>query len=183
MIYEKQIPNSRALLPTFPRNCPDGSQFCPDGVSFCLEYHPQSLLFTQQSHPKTPPSPTQDTPFPGLNLKVGKMKFSLGNWTPSGRHVWKVVNTFLEVSKKKLFMKLSVKLCFGFYPTRQEPRLDLIAPAQPQVSCLRILGDSKPWDREWLCLWLRPAAAGRTAHEQTNDYWTWEAANSIEPGA
>ena len=144
MIYEKPIPNSRALLPTFPRNCPDGSQFCPDGVSFCLEYHPQSLLFTQQSHPKTPPSPTQDTPFPGLNLKVGKMKFSLGNWTPSGRHVWKVVNTFLEVSKKKLFMKLSVKLCFGFYPTRQEPRLDLIAPAQPQVSCLRILGDSKP---------------------------------------
>ena len=41
-------PKSRALLPTFRTNCPDGVSFCPD-------FHPQPLFFTQPSHWLTHP--------------------------------------------------------------------------------------------------------------------------------
>ena len=51
------------------------------GLNIRPEYHPLSLVFTQPSHTpfwdmykhKTPPSPPQNSPFPDLNLKVGKM--------------------------------------------------------------------------------------------------------------
>ena len=32
---------------------------------------------------KTPPTPPQNTPFPGLNLKVGKTNYRLGNLDPN----------------------------------------------------------------------------------------------------
>ena len=68
------LPNSRALLPTFSTNCPDGVSFCPDGVSFCPDFHPQPLFFTPPSHTPfgdmyvhktapTPPHPTPKHPF------------------------------------------------------------------------------------------------------------------------
>ena len=65
-------PNSRALLPTFRKNCPDGVSFCPDWVSFCPDFHPQPLFFTPPSHTPFgdmyvykphPPTPPQNTPF------------------------------------------------------------------------------------------------------------------------
>ena len=70
---------------------PKWVSFCPDGLSFCPEYHPQFLFFTQLSHTpfgdmyihKIPPSPPQNTPFPGQNLKVDKMNYSLGNLNPN----------------------------------------------------------------------------------------------------
>ena len=34
---------------------------------------------------KTPPNPFQNTPFPVLNLKMGKMKYSLGQVDPLGK--------------------------------------------------------------------------------------------------
>ena len=49
-MIKKQIPNSRALLPTFLTKCLDGVSFCPDGVSFCPKYHHQLLIFTLPSH-------------------------------------------------------------------------------------------------------------------------------------
>ena len=86
----KKIPNSRAILPTFRTNCPDGVSFCPDGVSFCPEYHQQPLFFTQLSQTplgemyvhKTPPTAPQNTPFPGLILRVGKTNYCLGKMDP-----------------------------------------------------------------------------------------------------
>ena len=73
--------------------------FCPTyklprWVSFCPEYHYQPLFFSQPSQTwnpfedmyvhKTPPTPLQNTVFPGLNLKVGKINYRLGrmdsNW-------------------------------------------------------------------------------------------------------
>ena len=56
---------------------------------------------------KTPPTPPQNTPFSGLNLKVGKTNYCLCNLDPTGhcgQNIWKVGKTFLEVGKKKLFM-------------------------------------------------------------------------------
>ena len=80
----------------------------PRWISFCPEYHLQSLFFNQPLHTpfgnmykhKTPPTPPQNTPFPGLNLKVGKTHYSLGKWNPFGQIVRKVDKTFLEVGKK-----------------------------------------------------------------------------------
>ena len=64
--------------------------FCPDGdhgVSFNPEYHTHPLIFTQLSHEsfrdvytgkhKTLPIPSQNSAFPGLNLKLGKMNYCL----------------------------------------------------------------------------------------------------------
>ena len=53
---------------------------------------------------KTFPTSSQNIPFPGLNLEVGKMNYHLGNWTPTGQNVWKVDKTFQEVGKKILFI-------------------------------------------------------------------------------
>ena len=91
----------------FSYKLPRWVSICPDGVSFCPEYHPQPHFFTQSCHTpfgdmyvhKTPPSPPQNTPFPGLNLKVGIMNYSLGNSDPN-RAKWKVGKTFLKWAKK-----------------------------------------------------------------------------------
>ena len=71
----------------------------------------QPLFFTQPSQTSfrdmylhtTPPSPPQNKPFPGLNLKAGKMNYCLCNLDPKWANVWKqwkVGKTFLDVSKK-----------------------------------------------------------------------------------
>ena len=49
VMIEFFLPSSRALLPTFHINCPDGISFCPVGVSFCPEFQNQPLFFTQPS--------------------------------------------------------------------------------------------------------------------------------------
>ena len=87
-------PNSRALLPTFHTNCPDGSHFAQIGSHFAqntTRAQPQPLFLTQPSHTpfwdmyvhKTTETPPQSTPFPGLNLKVGKINYRLGNLDPN----------------------------------------------------------------------------------------------------
>ena len=53
---------------------------------------------------KTPPTPPQSTPFPGLILKVGKINYSLGKMDPNWAKCLKSGKTFLEVGTKKLFM-------------------------------------------------------------------------------
>ena len=89
MMIEFVFPNSRALLPTFlhfSNKLPRWVSLCPDLVSFCPEDHPQSLFFTQPSHTpfgyKTHQNLPQNTPFPGLNLPVGKMNYLLSNLDP-----------------------------------------------------------------------------------------------------
>ena len=64
----------------FQYNLPGLVSFCQDGVSFCPEYHHEPLIYTQPSQTpfrdiyeqETLPAPPQNTPFPGLILKVGK---------------------------------------------------------------------------------------------------------------
>ena len=76
---------------------PDGSQFAQMGSHFAQITTPNPC--TQPSHtpvgdmyiPKTPPTPPQNTPFPGLNLKVGKMNYSLGNLDPKWAKCWKII--------------------------------------------------------------------------------------------
>ena len=112
--------NSRALLPTIHTNCPDWSHFAQNltrGVSFCPEYHTQSLFFTQPAHTpfgdidlhKTPQSPPQNTPFPVLNLKVGKMG-DLDPSHPTRQNVWKVEN-FSSSGQKKIIHTIQGSWC------------------------------------------------------------------------
>ena len=69
---------------------------------------PPTPVLTQQSDTpfgdmyeyKTPPTPPQKNPFPGLNLKVGKINYHLGKTDPNWANVWKVGKNFLEVAKK-----------------------------------------------------------------------------------
>ena len=93
--------------------------FCPpfiqiaQMVSFCPEYLPQPLFFTQPSHTpfgdmrvhKTHPIPPQITPYPGLNLKVGKMNYRLGkldpNWAKCFKNlfIWKSPGVHIQVGR------------------------------------------------------------------------------------
>ena len=97
------FPNSRALLPTFRTNCPDGSHFFQIGTHFAQNTttNPCSLL---SSHTLllgictyTKKAPPQNTPFSGLILKVGKWTIVWAKWTATGQNVSKVGKTFLEV--------------------------------------------------------------------------------------
>ena len=56
--------------------------------------------------------PPQYTPFLGLNFKVGKMNYHLGNWDPNWAKKLKSGKPLLEAGKKKLFM-MSNRLCGG----------------------------------------------------------------------
>ena len=86
--------------------------FCSDGVLFCPEYHTQPLFFTQQSHTpfwdiymhKIFPTPPQYTPFPGLNLKMGKMNCSVGNLDPNLAKWLKSGQNVSKSEQKKLFI-------------------------------------------------------------------------------
>ena len=79
-LWQCYVSNLEHFCPLF--KLPKWVSFCPDGLSFCPEYHPQFLFFTQLSHTpcldmyvhKIHQSPPQNTPFPGLNLKVGKLQ-------------------------------------------------------------------------------------------------------------
>ena len=104
------FPNSRALLPTFRTNCPDGSHFFQIGTHFAQNTttNPCSLL---SSHTLllgictyTKKAPPQNTPFSGLILKVGKWTIVWAKWTATGQNVSKVGKTFLEVGKNFLFI-------------------------------------------------------------------------------
>ena len=51
---------------------------------------------------KTPQNPSQNTPFPGLNLKFGKMNYRLGNLDPNWANCLKSGQNFsIKVGKKK----------------------------------------------------------------------------------
>ena len=100
-MIEFLFPNSSNFESTFAHfsyKFPRWVSFCPDRVSIRPEYHQQPLFFTQPSQTpfgniyvhKTPPTPPQNTPFPGLILKVGQTNYCLG----------KVGKPFLERAKK-----------------------------------------------------------------------------------
>ena len=104
------FPNSRARLSTFHKKCPDGCHFAQIGSHFAQNTTPNSIV----THPflgdmyihTTPPSPSKNTHFPALNLKVGKMNYSLGNLDPD----WaKVGKPFLEVGKRNLLVFISIR--------------------------------------------------------------------------
>ena len=78
------LPNSRALLPTFRTNCPDGSHFAQMGSHFAQNT-----------------TPTPYSRFPGLNLKVGKMNYSLGNLDPNWAKCLKSGQNFSRSGQKK----------------------------------------------------------------------------------
>ena len=83
------FPNSRAIRPTFRINCPDGSHVAQMGSHFAQNTttKPCSLLSIHKplfgicTYTKHPPTLPQNTPFPDLILKVGKMH-SLGKMDP-----------------------------------------------------------------------------------------------------
>ena len=81
--------SSRALLPTFRTNCPHGSHFAQMGFHFAQNTTPipcsllsrhtaLSGICTYTKHPQPHPKI-----LPGLNLKMGKMNYSLGNLDPN----------------------------------------------------------------------------------------------------
>ena len=104
-------PNSRALLPTFRTKCLDGSHFALLGSHFAQSTTQNPFLYSAATNRfvaamyvhKTPQSSPQNTPFPGLNLKVGKLTTVWAIWTPTGQNVWKV-------GQKKIFIRFIVTL-------------------------------------------------------------------------
>ena len=81
-------PNSRALLPTFIQIFSQmGSHFAQNTTPNPCFYSALTDSFGNMYVYKTPPSPPQDTPCPGLNLEVGKMNYYLGNLDPTGQNV------------------------------------------------------------------------------------------------
>ena len=96
----------------------------PRWVSFCPEYHPQPLFFTQQLHTpfgdmyvhETPQFPPQNTPFPGLNLKVGKMNYRLGKSDPNWAKILKSGQNFSRNGPKKNIHMAFTALNVGTWP-------------------------------------------------------------------
>ena len=59
---------------------------------------------------ETPPAPPQNTPFPGLILKVGKMNYCLGKMDPIWAKCLKSGQNFSRSGQKK-FIHLQNSLC------------------------------------------------------------------------
>ena len=103
------FPNSRALLPTFRTNCPDGSHFALLGSHFARStttnlcsllsgHKPLSGICTNKKHPQPHP---QNTPFSVLILKVGKMNYCLGKTDPNWAKCLKSGQNFSRSGQKK----------------------------------------------------------------------------------
>ena len=60
----------------------------------------QTPFWNMYKH-ETPPTPPQNTIFPGLKLKVGKINCCLGKMDPVLAKCLKIGQFFLEVGKKK----------------------------------------------------------------------------------
>ena len=90
----------------FSCELPRWVSFCPDGVSFCRIPPPTPVLYSAVTHSfrgcvctqhtQTPP---QNTPFPGLNLKVGKINNLLGKMDSNWAKCLKSGKMLLEVGK------------------------------------------------------------------------------------
>ena len=112
-MIEFLFPNSSNFESTFAHfsyKFPRWVSFCPDRVSIRPEYHQQPLFFTQPSQTpfgniyvhKTPPTPPQNTPFPGLILKVGQTNYCLGKLDPIWAKRLKSGQNFSGKGKNKL---------------------------------------------------------------------------------
>ena len=114
--------HSRALLPTFHTNCPDGSNFTQMGAEGLILPRIPSLtpvLYSTVTHPfqgytwtQNIPNPQTRTPlFLACTWKWAKWITIWATWTPAGQYVWKVDKTFLELGN-----------FFSFYPDPSEPK-------------------------------------------------------------
>ena len=107
------FPNSRALLPTSHTNFPDGSHFAQMGSHLPRIPPPTPVLYSAVTNPfgdmyvhKKTPTPPQNTPFPGLNLKVGKRNYSLGKMDPNRAKCLKSGQNFSRSGQKKIIHTL-----------------------------------------------------------------------------
>ena len=83
-------PISRALLPTLVHIAQMDLILPRCALILPRIPPPTPVLYAAVTHPflghvrtQTSPKPSRNTPFPGLNLNVGKMKYSLGNLDPN----------------------------------------------------------------------------------------------------
>ena len=103
------LPNSRDFCPIFVQIAQMGI-ILPRWVLILPKYHHQPLFFTQQSlNPfgdmykhETHPTPPQNTAFPGLILKVGKMNYCLGKMDPIWAKCLKGGQNFSRSGQKKI---------------------------------------------------------------------------------
>ena len=101
------LPNSRIILPTFSTYCPDGSHIAQMGLMGSHFAHntttnPCSLFSIHRPLlGKTPPTPPQNTPFPGVNLKVGKINYRLGRMDPNSAKCLKSGQNVSRSGQKK----------------------------------------------------------------------------------
>ena len=99
---------------------------------------------------KTPPNSPQNTPFPGLNLIVGKMNYRLGNLNPTWAKCLKSGQNFSRSRQKNIFIIHCCQPFVPLYPTAllPPPCLLLLAQENHASGCM-ILADQR-WQSGWL---------------------------------
>ena len=112
------FPNSRARLPIFHTNSPDGSHFAQMGSLFAQNTipHPCSLfsnhtlllgIYTYTEHPQPHPK----TPLIlAWTWKWVKWNTIWAIWTPTGQNVWKVIKSIYS-SSYAVRVPFTVELC------------------------------------------------------------------------
>ena len=117
------FPISRALLPTFSANCPNGSHFAQMGSHFAhittpnpyslLSCHkPFSGIWTYTKHPQAHPKTSL---LLAWTWKWAKQTTVWAILTPTGQSVWKVGKSILEVGRKKKIYMLLLSLVHVAY--------------------------------------------------------------------
>ena len=100
------FPNSRALLPIFQTNSPDGSHFTQMGSLFAQNTIPTPVLYSAVTHSFGGYYTKHPQPHPKFGPKTPLILAWTWGWikwntiwairTPTGQNVWKVSKTFLE---------------------------------------------------------------------------------------
>ena len=119
---------------------------------------------------RTSQSPPQNTPFPGLNLKAGKMNYSLGNLDPNWAKCLKSVQKLLirlncELSQNRksgstFFPKASCQLGNNHYCVFLDPAKDMpeccpksLASGQALILQAIVFWKFLLWQRYHFLLW------------------------------
>ena len=114
-MIELFLPNSRALLPTFRTNCPDGSHFAQTGSHFSQIPPPTSVPYSALTRPFVGYVRTQSTPNPtpkhsfflAWTGKWAKWTTIWAKWDPN----WAIClksgqKTFLVAGKKRYHLSI-----------------------------------------------------------------------------
>ena len=140
------FPNSSAFCPLFVPIAQMGLILPRWGLTLPRTPPSTFILYSAVTNPfwgyeqtQKPPTTPQNTPFPGLNLKMGKMNYLLGKVDPNWAKCLKNGKNFSRSGQKKIFIKEISSKCVTYQASRLQVAPQRKKSVQVQLIIIKML--------------------------------------------